>query len=114
MLYCPPNVSLAVYWYEHGLSACLTDTITSICLTINLLLFGAVQLYAYRKYATRNPRELIPKSILYYVQIGAHLTLILLPIAWIIVKSVDYYEKYTDESANLYGHALLRNCVQVC
>lgn len=70
MLYCPPNITFNHIWFNHGTTHCFMDTIGPAVSAGFVLLFGSIQLFMYRKYATRimDP-AVIPKSALYIMQI---------------------------------------------
>ncbi|BES91756.1 ABC transporter transmembrane region [Nesidiocoris tenuis] len=79
MLYCNPNETFSKVWYDHGISNCFMDTISSGVLFGFLLIFGSLQLRIYRKYA--QPAALYPMRTpcLYVLQI--FLTLFLCALA---------------------------------
>ncbi|XP_026671696.1 ATP-binding cassette sub-family B member 6, mitochondrial [Ceratina calcarata] len=67
MTYCPPNISLADIWVDHGMSKCFMDTVSTAVISLYLLIYGTIQLWIYRKYGTDTP-VLLPRSKLYIVQ----------------------------------------------
>lgn len=50
--YCPDNITIHDIWINHGLSHCFLDTVTSSVIAGFIFIFGAIQLWVYRKYAT--------------------------------------------------------------
>ncbi|XP_071454938.1 ATP-binding cassette sub-family B member 6 [Hetaerina americana] len=78
MRFCPVNISFTDVW-EHGTSRCFHETVSAAVCSLIVVVFGAVQLIIYYKYATPAPRppgwglsEERRKSLsfLYQVQIG--------------------------------------------
>ena len=53
MEYCPPNSTLSDYWVNHGFGLCFFTTLSSASVGLVILVLGFVQLWFYRKYATR-------------------------------------------------------------
>ncbi|CAH0585678.1 unnamed protein product [Chrysodeixis includens] len=52
MEYCPPNVTLAEIWVDHGISQCFMETASAIFIGGFLLIFGLIQIVMYKRYAT--------------------------------------------------------------
>ena len=50
--YCPPNVTLDVFWVNHGLTRCFLDTVSTSIITGFLVLFGTIESLIYRKYGS--------------------------------------------------------------
>ena len=69
LLYCPPNTTLSHPWINHGLAPCFVDTLFSSLEVVFITLFGGVQLFYFRKYASLTESNLIPKSFLYRIQL---------------------------------------------
>ncbi|XP_063219275.1 ATP-binding cassette sub-family B member 6 [Bacillus rossius redtenbacheri] len=69
MLYCPPNVSLSEVWVNNGMSQCFMETVSTSIIAGFLFIFGSVQLWIYKKYATQVSLISLPRSKLYYAQI---------------------------------------------
>ncbi|XP_011705031.1 PREDICTED: ATP-binding cassette sub-family B member 6, mitochondrial [Wasmannia auropunctata] len=67
MRYCPPNITFSDIWIDHGVSKCFMDTICISIISLYLIIFGSVQLWIYRKYATETENTL-PRSKLYNLQ----------------------------------------------
>lgn len=69
-MFCPPNVTMSHFWIDGGFTQCFMDTITSSVCCGFLLIFGTVQLFMYRKYATRlNQANIVKVNCLYGLQI---------------------------------------------
>lgn len=69
MLYCPPNITFSQIWINHGISHCFMDTVGTSVYGGFIIIFGLIQLYMYRKYATRvSSPLLLVKSRLYGLQ----------------------------------------------
>lgn len=67
--YCPPNVTLSEVWTKNGISHCFFDTVSTSAIAGFLLIFGSLQLFMYRRYATLIDEHQIRKSKLYNLQI---------------------------------------------
>ncbi|XP_028176598.1 ATP-binding cassette sub-family B member 6, mitochondrial [Ostrinia furnacalis] len=52
MGYCPPNVTLGEVWVDHGISQCFMETVSAIIIGGFLMVFGAIQIVMYKRYAT--------------------------------------------------------------
>lgn len=91
MEYCPPNVTLSVIWFNHGISQCFMDTVSTSIFTGFLLIFGSIQLYMYNKYASLiSDLNQISKSKLFYLQIFLSVVVPILAIARFILQSAIY------------------------
>ncbi|CAG7835547.1 unnamed protein product [Allacma fusca] len=66
--YCPPNITLSEVWVNNGLSVCFMDTVISATSLGFILLFGCIQLFFYRKYATVVEHYALPYSQLFGLQ----------------------------------------------
>ncbi|XP_066593648.1 ATP-binding cassette sub-family B member 6 [Prorops nasuta] len=66
--YCPPNITFAEIWVNHGLSKCFMDTVSSSIIFLYLIIFGSFQLWMYKKYGTPISNDLLSKSKLYALQ----------------------------------------------
>ncbi|CAG0919528.1 unnamed protein product [Notodromas monacha] len=97
--FCPANASLSQPWINHGLSPCFVDFFFSCFEFAFITFFGGVQLYYFRKYASRTARNLIPKSRLYQVQLWLA---VLFPIVEGIRQGLMYYLK-----GEYYGYELV-------
>lgn len=103
--YCPTNVSLAVVWFNHGISQCFLDTVSMATIGGFLLLFGTIQLIMYRRYSTAiSPTQILP-SKLYAFQL---LLLVLLPILAVIRFIL---EGFVFEGAQVYGFMIVSMCI---
>lgn len=49
MEYCPPNVSLAEIWIDHGISQCFMETASAAFIGGFLLVFGTIQIVMYKR-----------------------------------------------------------------
>ncbi|XP_053692661.1 ATP-binding cassette sub-family B member 6 [Sabethes cyaneus] len=103
--YCPTNVSMSVVWFNHGISQCFLDTVSSATIGGFLLLFGTIQLIMYRRYGTEiNPTQ-IGRSKMYNFQL---VLLVLLPLL-ALVRFI--LEGFVFEDAQVYGFMILSLCV---
>jgi len=100
MKYCPPNVTLDEFWLDHGVSPCLMDTILAPVVGGFLFLFGTVQLWIYKKYATPVSEFSLSNSKLYLLQ---QLCLLLLPLLCISRMALQMF--YFHDK--IYGHMIL-------
>uniref|UniRef100_T1JKF5 ATP-binding cassette sub-family B member 6 n=1 Tax=Strigamia maritima TaxID=126957 RepID=T1JKF5_STRMM len=88
MQYCPPNITLSEVWFNHGVSQCFMETVSSIILTSFILIFGSVQHFIYFKYATRYQRNDLPRSILFKLQIVLTIVLPVLSLIRLVLQAV--------------------------
>ncbi|XP_055545150.1 ATP-binding cassette sub-family B member 6 [Wyeomyia smithii] len=103
--YCPTNVSMSVVWFNHGISQCFLDTVSSATIGGFLLLFGTIQLIMYRRYGTEiNPTQ-IGRSKMYNFQL---FLLVLLPLL-ALVRFI--LEGFVFEDAQVYGFMILSLCI---
>ncbi len=102
--YCPPNVTLSEIWTNNGISHCFVDTVSTSVIAGLLLIFGSLQLFIYRRYATRIEDDQIIKSKLYNFQIFLSL---LVPVLSLIrfMFQVWYYD-----GGKIYGFMVRRHC----
>lgn len=98
--YCPPNVTIADIWVNHGLSHCFYDTASSVALMGFVVFFGAIQLIMYRRYATRVDITRAPTSKLYYLQLILLCTLPVLSITRFVLESFVFVD------AHIYGYTV--------
>lgn len=106
MLFCPKNDSLEIPWFNHGVSRCLMDTVTTGVSAGFLLLFGSIQFCIYLKYATSivDTVNAARRSKLYALQ---RFLLILVPmLASIRFMLLAYF--YEDPALYGYMVSLLR------
>jgi hypothetical protein len=104
MLYCPPNVTFSVVWYEGGFSPCFIDTLTGIILGFYMLIFGTGELYFYWRYGTPIESSLLrPRPILYMVQIAANVLLMLAPFVWLALR--------IWQRTHFYGFSIFYNVI---
>lgn len=102
MLYCPPNITLAQIWVNHGISHCFMDTISTSITGGFLLFFGTIQLLIYRKYATRiEDLSQISNSRLYKLQIFLLCFVPLLCLTRFILLGFVY------KDATIYGYMVI-------
>lgn len=82
MEFCPQNVTLNVIWFNHGISHCFMDTVSSAVIAGFILIFGTIQMLMYNRYETRieDPNQ-ISVSKLYGFQL---FLLVLMPILSIV------------------------------
>lgn len=103
--YCPSNVSMAVVWFNHGISQCFLDTVSAATIGGFLLLFGTIQLIMYRRYGTdTNPLQIGP-SKMYNFQL---FLLVLLPLLSVIRFVL---EGFVFDGAQVYGFMIVSICV---
>lgn len=84
--YCGNRSNLWEPWIAHGLSPCFFFTVTTSVLGGVMILFGAVQLYLFHKYATRMDQRLVTHSHLFRLQIILALTLFLEPLIYLALR----------------------------
>lgn len=102
MEFCPPNSTLTFNWINHGLSECFMDTVTQSVISGFILLFGIIQLYFYRKYATQIIElDNLPRSRLFQLQIFFTVFIPILSIVRFILQS-GYYD-----NGKVYGYMVL-------
>lgn len=99
--YCPPNYTIYDIWVDNGLSHCFLDTVNSSVIAAFIVIFGTIQLFMYRKYATpvEDPSQ-ISTSKLYYLQMLLLALVPLLSIARFILESFVFAD------AHLYGYTV--------
>lgn len=103
--YCPTNVSMSVIWFNHGVSQCFLDTVSTTAIGGFLLLFGTIQLLMYRRHGTEINPTRICRSRMYNFQL---FLLVLLP----ILASVRFVlEGFVFEGAQVYGFMIVSVCV---
>lgn len=103
--YCPTNVSMAVVWFNHGISQCFLDTVSMATIGGFLLLFGTIQLIMYRRHGTEiSPTQILP-SKMYAFQL---FLLVLLPILAVIRFIL---EGFVFDGAQVYGFMIVSICV---
>lgn len=82
MEFCPPNITFSDVWSNHGISHCFMDTVSTSVIAGFIFLFGSIQLWMYKRYATRNyDVNLASVSKFYYFQL---FLLVLMPILAIV------------------------------
>ena len=93
MKFCLENQSLSMSDYHlHGLSPCLTDTITSSVVSGIAVLGSVIQLSVYAKYATHTDRYTSLKSKLFKLHIILHILLMMCPISQLVVEIYRLHE----------------------
>jgi len=98
--YCDSQSNLSLPWVNEGLSHCFLTTVTSSALAGIVLLFGGIQIYFYRKYATQieyDQWQSVHSKRLYYLQIAFIFLVTLEPIAQVILRVTLLGDKH------LYG-----------
>lgn len=70
MLFCPKNDTFQIPWFNHGVSMCVMETLSTSISAGFLLVFGAIQFCFYLKYATSivDVVNAHPRSKLYSLQ----------------------------------------------
>lgn len=101
LTYCPPNVTLDIYWVNHGLTRCFLDTVCTSIITGFLVVFGTAESLVYRKYGTTIQPRSWRRSKLLIVQVFAALILTVLPIFECLIKF------YLVHDGALYGYLLV-------
>lgn len=97
--YCPPNITLSIIWTHHGISHCFMDTVSTSVIAAFILIFGTIQLWMYRRYATLiEDHNQISVSKLYNFQI---FLLVFVPILAIVRFAL---EASFFEDARIYGY----------
>lgn len=95
--YCPSDSPLPIIWIDHGISQCFLSTV-SVSITAGfLLLFGAIQLYFYRKHATRIDTEEVGQSKLFNLQIFLLIFIQILGVIRFILEAFYF------DGAKIYG-----------
>lgn len=103
--YCPSNVSMAVVWFNHGISQCFLDTVSVATIGGFLLLFGTIQLIMYRRHGTEvSPTQIYP-SKMYNFQL---FLLVLLPVLTVVRFIL---EGFVFEGARVYGFMIVALCI---
>mgnify|MGYP001802725619 FL=1 len=107
MRFCIENQSLSVSDYHlHGLSPCLTDTITSSVVSGIAVLGSIIQLSVYAKYATHTDRYTSLKSKLFKLHVLLHILLMVCPISQLVV------EIYRLQQGRVYAYQLICTTLQ--
>ncbi|CAB3368075.1 Hypothetical predicted protein [Cloeon dipterum] len=101
MKYCPPNVTLEDFWLDHGVSPCLMDTVLAPTVGGFLFLFGTIQLWVYKKYATPVSEFSLPKSRLYGLQVFCLLLLPVFCVSRLALQAFYFHDRV------IYGHMIL-------
>ncbi|XP_014205257.1 ATP-binding cassette sub-family B member 6, mitochondrial [Copidosoma floridanum] len=86
MSYCPPNATFGEIWYNHGLSKCFMDTVSSSVVALYLFIFGTAQLLMYKRYGSDVDANSLPRSKLYTLQKFLHIFIVLLSIVKIVLQ----------------------------
>ena len=69
--YCPPNTSQPWdRWHDHGVSACLLETVCTAAPVGLLALLGAAELLFYRRHGTALEHYSRPRSHLFRLQVS--------------------------------------------
>lgn len=102
MEFCPPNVSLSDFWLNHGISHCFMDTVSASTIAGFLLIFGSIQLFMYKKYATPIDAAQIDASYLYNFQIFLHTFVPALALVRFMLQATIYHD------ATIYGYMVRR------
>lgn len=99
--YCPPNVTVHDFWWNYGISHCALDTISSLALAGFIVVFGSIEILAYRMYGTLiEDLSRIPSSKLYHVQI------LLLTLASFSSFIKYVLESYLFPDSTIYGYTV--------
>lgn len=101
MTYCPPNVRFDQIWYNHGLSKCFMDTVSTIVITLYMFIFGTAQLLMYRRYGTEVNLSTLPKSNLYNLQRFLHIFIVLQCILRIVLQGTIL------DNNQIYGYMVI-------
>ncbi|KAG4075106.1 hypothetical protein HA402_013501 [Bradysia odoriphaga] len=99
--YCPPNVTLHEVWTKNGMSHCFVDTVSTSVIAGFLLIFGTLQLFMYRRYATLNDDLPVNKPKLYNLQIFLSLLVPILSFARFMFQMFYY------DGGKVYGFMIL-------
>lgn len=99
--FCPLNISFSDIWINHSLNECFFDTISSSVLATYILLFGLIQIFIYRKYATRVDSRRLRPSFFYSLQIFLMILLPILCAARLILRWKVY------QPVEIYGYMIL-------
>lgn len=99
--YCPPNITLDKPWFNHGLTRCFLDTVSTSIITGFLVLFGSIESLVYKKYSTPIQPRPWQRSKLFIIQILAALILTVLPIIECLVQL------FLVHNGSLYGYLIL-------
>jgi Mitochondrial ABC-transporter N-terminal five TM region len=93
MEFCPPNDTMATFWFNHGLSQCAMTTVSASIICGFLIIFGAAQLLVYRKYSIAIEQNHLHKSVLYNVQVFLLLLMPTLAIARFLVEGLKFNDR---------------------
>lgn len=99
-MFCPKNDTFEIPWFNHGVSLCVMETLSSSVSAGFLLVFGTIQACLYWKYATSIVEAVnaAPRSKLYSLQ---RFLLVFVP----VVASVRYMlQSYFYEESAVYGY----------
>lgn len=96
---------MAVVWFNHGISQCFLDTISTVTIGGFLLLFGTIQLIMYHRYGMEINAAQIRRSKMYNFQL---FLLGLLPLLT-VVRFV--LEGFVFEGAQVYGFMIVSLCI---
>lgn len=105
MRFCPPNVTLEDVWINHGVSECFMETVSMSTIAGFLFLFGTIQIWAYRKYATQISSYTLPHSKLFKLQIFFSCFVPLLCISRFILQTSLF------DKGEIYGYMILTVCL---
>uniref|UniRef100_A0A1L8DUM0 ATP-binding cassette sub-family B member 6 n=1 Tax=Nyssomyia neivai TaxID=330878 RepID=A0A1L8DUM0_9DIPT len=108
MSYCPPNETISIPWINHGLTQCFFTTVSISIVAGFLWIFGSIQLYMYKRYATpiTDTYGNLPKSTLYNIQI---FLLLFIPFN----ASVRFFLTTAYFHNPVYGYMIL-NVILIC
>lgn len=95
---------MSIIWFNHGISQCFLDTVSSATIGGFLLLFGTIQLIMYRRYGVEMDPHQIRRSKMYNFQVFLLVLLPLLAVARFIL------EAFVFEDAQVYGFMILSIC----
>ncbi|XP_044741155.1 ATP-binding cassette sub-family B member 6 [Chrysoperla carnea] len=99
--YCPPGISFLDIWIDHGFSKCFIETVSNGSVCAFLLIFGSLQLYIYKKYATEISENTLRRSCLYKLQLFLHIFVPLIAIVRFILQATILDDK------TVYGYMIL-------
>ncbi|KAL0883110.1 hypothetical protein ABMA27_016570 [Loxostege sticticalis] len=99
MGYCPPNVTLGEVWVDHGISQCFMETVSAIIIGGFLMVFGAIQIVMYKRYATEVVD--VRSSRLFGVQLFFTLFIPVLAVIRFLLQS------FVFKGGHIYGYMIV-------
>ncbi|CAH0398324.1 unnamed protein product [Chilo suppressalis] len=99
MGYCPPNVTLAEVWIDHGISQCFMETVSSVIIGGFLLVFGTIQIVLHIRHAVEVTD--VRPSPMFGVQIFFTLFVPVLAVIRFLLQA------FVFKGGQIYGYMLL-------